>query len=251
MFPTIPTVGAGRVISNVQADTTATRTSPNMATLTRNAGDLLIFICVAYQTSVGTNAAFSGWTGGFTEFHDSATATTMAIGMAHKWSDGTETGTVAVTQAGTITGHAAMFIISIPAAHASTPPEAGGRASGTTSAADPTSLNPAGWDVEDTLWMAVSGSGEDALTGSYTGVAGAPANYSNYADTGMSADAIGAVEAGIGFRQIAAASEDAGAVTIDVASARNAAVLVAIRPIIALGDDPLTLLTRKAGRYGF
>lgn len=83
-FPTIPTTGAGRVLTNTQANTTATRTFPNLSSLTKNSGDLLIAICVAYQTSTGTNAAFSGWTAGWTEFHDSATSTTMAIGMAYR-----------------------------------------------------------------------------------------------------------------------------------------------------------------------
>jgi hypothetical protein len=230
-FPTIPTAAAGRVLSNVQANTTATRTFPSLTGLTKNSGDLLIAIVVAYQTSTGTNAAFSGWTAGWTEFHDSATSTTMAIGMAYKWSTGSETGTIAVTQAATITGHAAMFLLSIPGAHPTTPPEAGGRASGTSAAANPTSLDPAGWGSEDTLWIAVGANGEDATTGSFTGVASpGPTNYTDYAESGISGDVVGGVEAAVAFRQIAAASEDVGVWSVDLSNARNAAVVIAVPP---------------------
>ncbi len=243
-FPVIPTVGAGRVLTNVQANTTATRTFPSLTGLTKNAGDLLIAICVAYQTSTGTNAAFSGWTGSFTEFHDSATSTTMAVGMAYKFSTGSETGTIAVTQAATITGEAAMILLSIQDAHASTVPEAGSRASGT-GAANPASFDPAGWGTEDTLWIAVAGSGETATGGSYTGLASAPTNYSNYADTGISTDAVGGVEAAVAFRQLNAASVDVGTFTGDTSNARDAVVVVAVRPYIITDEE----MVRRLGMH--
>lgn len=248
-FPTIPTVGDGRVLTDVQASTLTTRSSPNHSSLTKNPGDLLIFIVVAYQTSTGTNAAFSGWNNGYTEFHDSATSTTMAIGCAYKWSDGTETGFAQVTQATTITGHAATILLSIPGAHATTPPEAGGRASSADATmADPTSLNPSGWDAEDTLWIAVGGDGETATAGSYTGLASAPTNYGNYADTGISADAIGGVEAAVAFRQLNASSEDAGSFTADTSNARHAAILIAVRPHPDRFDRAFVLPSRAVHR---
>lgn len=231
-FPTIPTVAAGRVLTTNQLNTTATRTFPNLSGLTKNSGDLLIAIIVAYQTSTGTNAAFSGWTSGWTEFHDSATSTTLAIGMAYKWSDGTETGTISVTQAGTITGDASMILLSIPGAHASTPPEAGSRASGTSSAANPAAFNPSGWDAEDTLWISVLGSGMTSGTGSWTATGtAAPTNYSNRVDTNASdTSTVGDVEAAVAFRQLNAASEDVGTAGVDTSNARNAAVVIAVRP---------------------
>lgn len=230
-FPTIPTVGAGRVLTAVQANTTATRTFPSLTGLTKNNGDRLIAICIAYQTSTGTNAAFSGWTGGFSEIHDSATSTTMAIGVAEKVSDGTETGTIAVTQAATITGHACFFLLSIPGAHASTPSEVGGRVSGTTTNPDVGSFNPAGWDAEDTLWILVGGSGETNTTGSYTGMStGDIAPYTDSVVTGISADAVGGVEGKVLFRQLNAAAEDPPALAPDLSNARNAAVIIAVRP---------------------
>jgi hypothetical protein len=103
-------------------------------------------------------------------------------------------------------------------------------ATGTTTAADTPSLNPGAWNVEDTLWIAVGGSGEDSLTGSYTGMASAPANYGDYSDSGITADAVGGAEAAVAFRQLAAASDDPAAFSCDVSNARSAALLIAVRP---------------------
>ena len=100
-FPTIPTAAATRIIGNVQADTTAMRTGPDLAGLTMASAT-----CLSSSSSATSGAApaptmrcFSGWTDGFIEFHDSGTNWTIAIGCAYKWADGTESGTVAVTQA--------------------------------------------------------------------------------------------------------------------------------------------------------
>jgi len=162
----------------------------------------------------------------------------MAIGAAYKWSDGAETGTFDVSQA-SVTGHAAMFLLAIPGAHASTPPEGGSRADGTTAAADPAAFNPAGWDAEDTLWIAVAGSGETGTGGAFTGLASAPANYGDYAETGISADAVGGVEGAAAFRQLNAASENVAGFSVDVSNARNAAIVIAVRPAAA-GATPVT-----------
>lgn len=237
-FPTIPTTGDGRVLTTNQLNTTATRTFPAMSGLTKNAGDLFVAVIVAYQTSTGTNAAFSGWTQGFTEFHDSATSTTLAVGAAYLWSDGTETAAPAVTQAGTITGDAAMILLSIPGAHDSSPPEAGSRASGTSAAADPASFNPS-WAAEDILWIAVAGSGLTNATGSWTGLASAPTNYTDYVDTAPSdTSTIGDCEAAVAFRQLNADSEDIGTFTTDLSNARNAAVVIAVRPAAVVEPAP-------------
>lgn len=242
-FPTIPTSAAGRILSASQANTTAARTFPNLSSLTKNPGDLLIAIVVAYQTSTGTDAAFSGWGGGFTEFSDRATSTTMAIGMAHKWSDGTEAGTFTVTQAGTITGHAVMFLMSIPGAHASTPPEASAKANGTSSAPSTENFNPAGWDVEDTLWIAVCGVGETATGGSFTGVSGVPGGTTPtwtdlFGPGTLTADVVGGVEAAVAFGLRAQASVLHTGFSVDTSNARNSQMIVAVRPAAA---SPQTL----------
>lgn len=230
-FPTIPTTGAGRLLSNTQADTSGTRTFPNLSGLTKNSGDLLIAICIVYQSSASAGAVFSGWGGGFTEFCDVGGSTSnMSIGAAYKVSTGAETGTFTVTQAATVTGHAAMFLMSIPGASASIAPVAGTVVHGTTTSANIAALNPATWGTLDTLWIAVSGNGETATTGSFTGGGAEPTNYTNIAFTGISADVVGGVEGTIAFRQLNAASEDPGAFTVDTSAARNSALLLAVSP---------------------
>jgi hypothetical protein len=229
-FPTIPTTGAGRVLALNQLNTTATRTFPALSGLTKNAGDLLIAIVVAYQSST-TNAQFSGWTEGFTEIHDSGSSTTLAMGVAYKFSTGSETAAPTVTQAATITGDASMILLSIPGAHASQVPEVGARVSGTTAAANPAALNPAGWNIEDTLWISVVGSGMTSTTGSWTatGTVG-PTNYTGWVDTNAADLAVGDCEAAVSFRQNPVASEDVGTAGVDLSNARNGAVVIAVRP---------------------
>lgn len=230
-FPTIPTVAGGQVLFQNQTDTSGTRTFPNLSSLTKSSGDLLLAIIVAYNTNI-TGGVYSSWGGGFTEFLDLSSAATMNAGAAYKWSDGTETGTFTVTQAATVTGNASMCLLAIPGAHATTPPEAGTPAVGTTSAADPGSFNPSGWDVEDTLWISVVGSGMTSGTGSWTATGTtAPTNYTDRADSNQADDStIGRTEIAVSFYQNAAASEDQGTAGVDTSNARNIAVCLAVRP---------------------
>lgn len=228
-FPTIPTTGAGRVLTATQADTSATRTFPSLSGLTKNSGDLLLAIITASPSDAESGAKFSSWGASFTEFFDDSGGGS-GIAAAYKWSTGSETGTFTVTQAATISGHASFHLLSIPGAHPTTPPEAGALATGSNSAADPASFNPAGWDAEDTLWIAVGSCREFATGGSFTAMASAPANYSSYVDTGISADVIGGIEGAVAFRQLNAASEDVGGFGLDTSNARNSAVLIAVRP---------------------
>lgn len=232
-FPAIPT--GGRILTTVQANTTAARTFPDLSSLTKNAGDLLIAIVVAYQSSAASGY-WGTWGASFTEFLDVGTSTTMTIGAAYKFSSGSETGTFTATQTATVTGHAALILMSISGNHPTTPPEGGSYASGT-GAANPASFDPSGWGSEDTLWIAVGASGETSLTGSYTGLATSPTNYGSDTLTGISADAIGGVSGGVGFRQLNAASEDVGAWTGDTSNARDAAAVIAVRPAPDLTVD--------------
>lgn len=238
-FPTIPTAGAGTIVSQLNTAGGATKTFTNILNgLTKNSGDLLIAICVIYDGN-STNAEFSSWTAGWTEFGDIATTTTMGIGAAYKFSDGTESGNLAVTTADTSANDSAMIVMAIPGAHASSPPEIGGTSSGTTSTATPNSLNPAGWDAEDTLWIAVCGCGEDATTGSFTGITTVPpTNYSNQLNTGISADVVGGIEAAVAFRQLNAASEDPGNFGNDSSNARWRCCTIAVRPAAPVTETP-------------
>lgn len=234
-FPTIPTVAAGRVLTTVGTTCASGQTFPNLSSLTKNSGDLLIAIVAIYDGN-STDAEFSSWGGGFTEFGDFATTTSLSIGCAYKWSTGSETGTFTVTSADTSTNDYATILLSIPGAHATTPPEAGGYASGTAAAADPGSLNPSGWDVEDTLWIAVAGCGETSTAGAFTGLASAPSTFSDYADTGISADAVGGIEAAVAFLQSAAASVDPGTFGTDTSNTNWGAITIAVRPAPATHD---------------
>jgi hypothetical protein len=231
-FPTIPTAGAGRLLSNTNTNPAGTHTSPSLSSLTNNSGDLLIAIVIIYDGN-STNAEFSSWGGGFTEFVDQATTATMGIGCAYKWSTGSETGTFTVTSADTSANDSAFFLLSIAGAHDTTPPEGGTIADGTSTAADPGSFNPGGWDAEDTLWIAVGGSGETGTGGAYQGISSAPTNYTDLAVSGISADVVGGVEGAVAFRQLNAASEDVGGFSVDTSNARNSALILAIRPAAA------------------
>lgn len=229
-FPTIPTVGANRVFNANNVSPTTTLTSPNLSSVTKNAGDLLIAIAYLYQSTATANAVFSSWGGGFTEFLDSSSSTTMAIGAAYKFSTGSETGTFTVAIASTVTGDGAVIVLSIPDAHPSAAPEAGGRADGTNAAqADATSLSPS-WGAADTLWIAVSGDGETSTAGAYNGISAGPSGYGDLFTGTISADKVGGIQSGVAFLQSNAASEDPGAWTADTSNARHAALTIAVRP---------------------
>ena len=237
-FPTIPTVAATRVLFTNQADASGTRTFPDLSSLTKNSGDLLIALIFGYQDAGSSGAIFSSWGGGFTEFSDQMTTSgsTMCVGAAYKWSTGSETGTFTVTQASP-TGHASMCLLSIAGAHASTVPEAGTIADGTSAAADPGSFNPAGWNGEDALWIAVDGNGMVSATGPWTACgAGTLTNYTDLANSNTTDNStVGQTEIAVSFRQLNASAEDREAVsTHDLSNTRNSALIIAVRPAAIL-----------------
>ncbi len=233
-FPTIPTAAASRVITAIQANANNPRNA-NIGSLTKNPGDLLIVLFIAYQSSAANGTAWSGWTSGWTEFCDQGGASAgMTFGAAYKWSDGTET-LCQATQAATVTGHMVMIAMSIPGAHASTPPVAGGMSTSDASSPGAQGLNPAAWDVEDTLWILVEGSGETSTTGSWSGIDPTPpANFSDAVITAQTGDVVGGVQGAVAFRQLAAASSGTvNAWSVDLSNARNGVVLFAVRPAAA------------------
>lgn len=226
-FPTIPT--GSRVLEVGQANATSPRTFPDLSSLTKNAGDLLIAIIVAYQSSAAAGAVFGTWGGSFTEFADlGGTTSNMSIGCAYKISTGSETGTFTVAQAATITGHASMTLISIADWHGTTPPEASAIAHGTTAPADPAALTPS-WGSDDNLYISVSGIGETGTAGTFDGNITAPTNYSGTLHGGITGDVVGGVEASVAFRQLTGTSENVGAWNLDTSNARNSAILIAVR----------------------
>ena len=244
-FPTVPTAGASTLLTSNQATATTTHTFPDLSTLPNTPGALLLAVIVTYQGG-STNAEFSSWGGSFTEFVDqSANSTTIqSIGAAYKLNaTGSETGTFTVTSVAS--NRSVMFLMEIPGAHASSPPEATAKANGTTAAADPASLDPPGWGAEDTLWIAVAVNGEISLTGSFTGITAAPTNYTNYLDSGIiGGDVIGALEGALAFRQLNVTGEDVGTFTLDTGAAGNSALVIAVRPAPAVAAQ-LPILVRQ------
>lgn len=117
--------------------------------------------------------------------------------------------------------------------------EASTGSSGTGTAPDPDALNPANWDVEDTLWFfAVAGDDQNigvSYSGSYTNT--------SYADAGGSNGSLLL----LGRRENATASEDPSACGW-TNSTEYAAITVGIRPAAAAGAvKPKTLLTLGVG----
>ena len=233
-FPTIPTVAAGRVLFTNAAGASGTRTFPNLSSLTKASGDLLIAIVYGYQSSATDGAVWSAWGGSFTEFADTGN-TVGSIGAAWKVSTGSETGTFTVTEAATVTGGASMVLLAIPGGHNTTAPEATAIATGAGAGINAASLNPAGWGTEDTLWIAVGGSGETNASGAWGGMTSAPSNYGDYADAATAdTSTVGECEIAVAFRQLAAASEDVGAFTYDTSNTRNVGMTIAVRPAPAV-----------------
>jgi hypothetical protein len=226
-FPTIPTVASGRVLFANQADASATRTFPSLSGLTKNSGDLLIAIIGAYQSTAG---AFSSWGASFTEQSDSFTSTTIAIGVAYKWSDGTETGTFTVTQSATITGRASMCLLSIPDAHQSSVPEVSAKFNGTTSTTTPTGA--ASWGAEDNLFIFAIVSGMTSASGAWTACGSTPpTDYSNWADSNTAdSSVVGQTEIAVAFRQLNSDSDIMDGASVDVSNARNSSVGIVVRP---------------------
>jgi hypothetical protein len=229
-FPTIPTTGNGRLLTAVTGTASTTHTFPNLTSLTKNAGDLLIAVVVQYQATTDNNAEFASWGASLNELLDDTDATQIAMGAGYKWSTGSETGTFTVTSDSSF--RSVQILMSIAGAHPSLVPEFTAMAVGTTTAADPASLSPS-WGAQDTLWIAVCGCGETGTGGSFTGIGAAPTNYTDMVEANAGGDVTGGVDGGVAFQQLNAASEDVGTWTVDLNTARNAALLIAVPPVAA------------------
>jgi hypothetical protein len=148
--------------------------------------------------------------------------------VAYKITDGTEgypaTGaTVTLTVSAVEQSCHTTYLIS--GQHASSAPEVSTATTGTSTAPDPGALNPAGWDVENTLWFAFASlNGASSTTPRFTGY---PASYTN-TRSDISAGGNGVVQ-GVARRENATASEDPGAFTSGTSIAWRA-VTVGVRP---------------------
>ena len=120
--------------------------------------------------------------------------------------------------------HAAAQVYRITNWHGTTPPEISTAVTGADAAPDPASLDPAGWDVANTLWIAVAGQdrGDELGTPAY------PASYTDGIST-LSSSGPSGCRTHSARRVLAAASEDPGAFTIPV-PAEWVAFTIAVRP---------------------
>jgi hypothetical protein len=133
------------VASSVNTTTTSNSTSHTLTYPGSIAsGDLLL----AFGALDGTPTV-SGWPTGWNEIIDRANAA-VAMFWAYKFADGTESGNFTLTSSASEQG--SFYVIRITGAHASTAP-ASTSATGVSNGLNCGPLNPADWDIEDTLWL--------------------------------------------------------------------------------------------------
>lgn len=165
---------------------------------TVNAGDLLIVLFVQFAQAA-TVTTPSGWT----QLHSTQTGGLGRLSAYYKSASGSEDGgtvdfvtsssTTAAAQTYRITGWSA---VEVATAALGNPGD---------NSPNPPSLNPSGWDTEDTLWIAYFGAADDDET-----VSTYPTNYTNGVDTISGAGANLGCEMGSARRELAASSENPG-----------------------------------------
>lgn len=182
-------------------------------------GNLAFIFWFGGASDGSPNTACTGWTviedqaGNFGVSH---------VAALYRVVDGSEGSTVTCTTDLAEVG--SSISIEITGQHATTPPEDGNGTFGTSTAPDPESLNPAAWDVEDTLWIAAAGG------------AGAGPDFTAF-PSGFTTNQVDATRTTAGDLAIATkaeriASQDPGAFTLD-SSGHWAAMTIAIRPAVA------------------
>jgi hypothetical protein len=188
------------------------------------AGDIIIGVIASDGSPTGV---FTNLTGPSTSCGAPGAAARMWI-ATHR-ADGTETGVFTETLSASEQG--CWAVLRFTGGHAATLPAVQSGDAGTDVNPDPASLNPTGWNVEDTTWLALYVSDGTAAWSSD------PAGYS----TLHNALSGGANGAGLGIATLdsAVASVDPGAFTID-ASQEWGAGTVGIRPaaVVAASTSP-------------
>jgi hypothetical protein len=197
------------------------------------AGNLIITVVTVDQN---TGSAFTGWPTGFVEIYAVDNGTSIRQECRYKVADGTEPATWVMGHANNMSSHRT---VQISGQHASTAPAGATNTGSGNPSPDPPSLNPAAWDVEETGWLAISGSdnGNVALTDED------PANYTVVGAQSNGASTQSTVTC-MAFRLLSAASEDPGVFTL-ASNQPWIAATVAIRPAAGGGGGP-TLVTRNA-----
>ena len=215
-FPSVVAVNGG----NATVD--ATSVTINLPDGSNVSGRLILL----FFTSDGSGESFT-WPTGFTEILAEG-GTGFTNGVAYRFTDGTEGySSTGATTTLTITSveQSAHTTYLLSGVNTSSPPEAATATTGTSTAPDSGSLNPAGWRTEDTLWFAfASANGLSSTTPRFSAY---PTNYTN-GRSDISAGGNGVVQA-VARRELNAASEDPGAFTIDTSAGWRASTIV-VRP---------------------
>jgi len=185
---------------------------------TVDAGDLLIVLFTNDGDATVTTP------GGWTQLA-SDDNTAVRCSVYYKIAVGDEDGTT-VNFATSPSEQAAAQVYRITNWHGTTPPEISTVATGTSTRPDPASLDLAGWDVADTLWLAVAGQDR----GNQGGTTAYPAYYTDGISTLSSSEGTDSCRTLSARRVLAAASENPGPFTIP-ASEEWVAFTIAVRPV--------------------
>ena len=229
----VPTLAAP-VVASVTETAFGTDTTNHYVNMpaTVNAGDLLIVLFTNDASATVTTP--DEWT----QLASNANGSAVRLSIYYKIAAGTEGGTT-VNFATSAAEQAAAQVYRITNWHGTTPPEISTAATGTNTRPDPASLDPAGWDVADTLWLAVAGQDR----GDQSGTTAYPASYTDGISTQSSDPATtGVCRIHSARRVLAAASENPGAFTIPV-SEEWVAFTIAVRP----AQHDLTISSTEGG----
>jgi len=218
MVITVPALAAP-VVASVTETAFGTYTTNHYVNMpaTVDVGDLLIVLFLNEGLATVTTPA--GWT----EMASNSYYWFVRLSAYYKIAVGDEDGTT-VNFVTSSNQEAAAQVYRITNWHGATPPEISTAATGTDIAPDPASLDPAGWDIANTLWIVVAGQDR----GDQTGTTVYPANYTDGIST-LSSTGTGSCRTLSARRLLIAASEDPGTFTIPV-SEQWVAFTIAVRP---------------------
>ena len=224
---------AAPVVASVTETAFGSDTTGHNVTMpaTVNAGDLLIVLFTNDGDATVTTP--SEWT----ELASNEADGAVRLSVYYKIAAGTEGGTTVnfVTSA---SEQAAAQVYRITDWHGTTPPEISTAATETSTAPDPAFLDPAGWGVSNTLWLAVAGQDR----GDQSGTLAYPISYINGTST-QSSSAVGCCRIHSARRVLlTATSEDPGPFTIPVTE-QWVAFTIAVRP----ASRDLTISSTEAG----
>jgi hypothetical protein len=214
----VPVLAAPVVVSVPDTPFGADTTDHNVdMPATVDVGDLLIVLFINDGNATVTTPVW------WTQLASNANGAAVRLSVYYKIAEGTEGGTTVnfVTSA---TEEAEAQVYRITNWHGITPPEISTAATSTSTRPNPASLDPAGWDVADTLWIAVAGQdrGDQGEPTAY------PASYTDGIST-LSSNGTGSCRIHSARRVLAAASENPGSFTIPV-SEQWVAFTIAVRP---------------------